>query len=191
MTKTFRVPLFVRVGNAITTLLLRRGVRLATNTLLTVPGRKSGLPRTTPVTMVEYDGGRYVQSPFGEVDWVRNLRAAGTATLTRGRHIETVSAIEPTAEEAVPILRQAVTIAPAVIRSYFDVTPAAPLEEIVRETRRHPVFELINATAGGAAAMRPSASTCADGPGAAHCGEPSITATRRKFRSLALATIAS
>ena len=164
MAKTFRIPLFVRAGNAITTL-LRRGVGMATTTLLTVPGRKSGLPRTTPVTVIEHDGGRYVQSPFGEVDWVRNLRAAGTATLTRGRHIETVSAIELTAKEAAPILRHALTIAPAVIRSYFDVTPDTPLEEIVREARRHPVFELIGAAAGDAAAMRPSPSTCADGRG--------------------------
>src|SRR5690242_13135955 len=79
MTNKFQPPFFLRAGNAIMTLLLRRGVKLATNTLLTVPGRKSGLPRTTPVTLIERDGRRYVQSPFGEVDWVRNLRAAGTA----------------------------------------------------------------------------------------------------------------
>src|SRR6266536_2532100 len=114
MATTFRPPLFIRLGNALTTMLLRRVVRMATTTLLTVPGRKSGLPRTTPVTVIEHDGGRYVQSPFGEVDWVRNLRAAGTATLTRGRHSETVSAIELTAEQAAPILRHALTIAPAV-----------------------------------------------------------------------------
>jgi deazaflavin-dependent oxidoreductase (nitroreductase family) len=165
MATTFRVPLLIRAGNAITTLLLRRGVRMGTNTLLTVPGRKSGLPRTTPVTVIEHDGRRYVQSPFGEVDWVRNLRAAGTATLTRGRHCETVSAIELAAEEAAPILRRALTMAPAVIRSYFDVTPDAPLEELVREARRHPFFELVSATAGDAAAMRLPSSTRADGPG--------------------------
>lgn len=146
-TTRFRVPLFLRVGNAITTLLLRRGVKLATNTLLTVPGRKSGLSHTTPVTIIEHAGRRYVQSPFGEVDWVRNLRAAGTATLTRGRQVETVSASELTAEEAVPILRRALTMAPAVIRSHYAVTPDAPLEALVAEARRHPVFELIGAEA--------------------------------------------
>src|SRR3954447_10951557 len=119
--KRFRVPLFVRIGNAIMSLLLRGGVRIATNILLTVPGRTSGLPRTTPVTVIEHAGGRYVQSPFGEVDWVRNLRAAGSATLTRGRHTETVSAVELTPEEAAPVLRRALTLAPAAIRSYYDV----------------------------------------------------------------------
>src|SRR2546430_15997883 len=33
---------------------------------------------------------------FGTVNWVRNLRAAGEATLTRGRRTETVSARELT-----------------------------------------------------------------------------------------------
>jgi len=166
MAKTFRAPPFLRFGNAITSVLLRRGVKIATMTLLTVPGRKSGLPRTTPVAVVDHQGRRYVQSPYGEVDWVRNLRAAGTATLTRGRHTETIAAIELTAEEAAPILKHVVSIAPAILRAYYDVTPDAPLAEFVREARRHPFFELISATAGDAAARRPSASTRADGPGA-------------------------
>lgn len=157
MATKFRVPLFLRVGNAITTLLLRRGVKLATNTLLTVPGRKSGLLRTTPVTIIDRDGRRYVQSPFGEVDWVRNLRAAGMATLTRGQHVETVLAIELTAEEAAPVLRQALTMAPALIRSHYDVTVDAPFEAIVAEARRHPVFELIGTEAGGATRRLPAA----------------------------------
>jgi deazaflavin-dependent oxidoreductase (nitroreductase family) len=153
MAKTFRLPLFIRVGNALTTPLLRRGIRMATTTLLTVPGRKSGLPRTTPVTVIEHDGGRYVQSPFGEVDWVRNLRAAGTATLTRGRHSETVSAHELTAEQAAPILRHALVILPAVLRSYYDATPDSPLEEIVREAPRHPTFALLTAAPRPASAI--------------------------------------
>jgi deazaflavin-dependent oxidoreductase (nitroreductase family) len=139
----FRLPLFVRIGNAVTSILLRRGLKLSTTTLLTVPGRKSGLPRTTPITIVEHDGGRYIQSPFGEVDWVRNLRAAGTATLSRGRHVETVRAVELTPEQAAPVLRHALTIAPGMIRAYFEVTAESPLEEIAREAARHPAFELI------------------------------------------------
>jgi deazaflavin-dependent oxidoreductase (nitroreductase family) len=147
MAKSFRIPLFVRLGNALMTPLLRRGVRMATNVLFTVPGRKSGVLRTTPVTVIEYDGGRYVQSPFGEVDRVRNLRAAGTATLARGRRTETVSAIELSAEEAEPILRHALTIAPATLRPYFDFTAESSLEEIAREAPRHATFALTRATA--------------------------------------------
>src|SRR5919201_1013491 len=63
-------------------------------TLLTVAGRKSGRPRTTPVTVItDPDGHRWLIAPFGEVNWVRNLRAAGTATLRSGRRSETIRAI--------------------------------------------------------------------------------------------------
>jgi deazaflavin-dependent oxidoreductase (nitroreductase family) len=153
MASTFRLPLFIRLGNALMRLLLRRGVRIGTNTLLTVPGRKSGLPRTTPVTVIQHAGRRYIQSPFGDVDWVRNLRAAGSATLSRGRHVESVVATELSAEEAAPVLKHALAMAPAPIRSYFEVTADSPLEEIVREAPRHPAFELRTATAGSPAAQ--------------------------------------
>jgi deazaflavin-dependent oxidoreductase (nitroreductase family) len=149
MATGFRPPLHLRIGNAVTTLLLRRGIGMGTNTLLTVPGRKSGVPRTTPITVIEHEGRRYVQSPFGEVDWVRNLRAAGTATLTRGRHVEAVRARELTPEEAAPILKAALTLAPGLIRSHYHVADDAPLADLVREAGRHPCFELVG-TAGAA-----------------------------------------
>ena len=148
MAKPFRPPLFIRLGNLLTSTFLRLGVRIATNTLLTVPGRKSGLPRTTPVTIIEYEGGRYIQSPFGEVDWVRNLRAAGSGTLTRGRHVEKVTATELSPEEAAPILTQALAMAPSVIRAYYHVESDAPHHEMVREARRHPFFKLTGTTSG-------------------------------------------
>ena len=147
MSAKFRPPRFIRVGNAITTLLLRLGVPMRTNTLLTVAGRKSGVPRTTPVTIIEYGGGRYIQSPFGEVDWIRNLRAAGTATLTRGRHVETISAQELTPEQAAPILKYAVSTAPSMIQAYFNFTADSPLDEVEQDAPRHPTFRLEPATA--------------------------------------------
>jgi deazaflavin-dependent oxidoreductase (nitroreductase family) len=147
MATSFRLPLYVRIGNAIMGLLLRRGVKVATNTLLTVPGRKSGIPRTTPVTIIEHDGGRYLQSPFGEVDWVRNLRAAGRGTLSRGREVEVVRAEQLTAEEAAPVLRAALKLAPAPIRAYYHVEPDAPMDAFVNEARRHPFFRLVSTNA--------------------------------------------
>jgi deazaflavin-dependent oxidoreductase (nitroreductase family) len=149
MATAFRPPWFIKLGNALTTLLLRRGVGMATNVLLTVPGRKSGLPRTTPVTIIHHEGARYVQSPFGDVDWVRNLRAAGSATLTRGSQVETVSATELSPDEAAPILRRVLEMAPALIQKYYDVTAESSLDELVREAPRHPMFRL--AAAGSAA----------------------------------------
>ena len=140
MAKTYRVTFFVRLSNKFAATLLRAGVKLGNMALLSVRGRKSGLPRTTPVTLVVQDGQRWLIALFGEVNWVRNLRAASEATLTLGRHSETISATELTAEEAAPILKQSLSGAPSFLRAYFDVTSASSIEEFVREAPRHPVF---------------------------------------------------
>ncbi len=73
--------------------------------VLTVPGRKTGAPRSTPVTPMTVDGKRYVVAGFPGADWVRNVRAANEVTLTRGRTRERVRMVELSAEEARPLLR--------------------------------------------------------------------------------------
>lgn len=73
--------------------------------VLTVPGRKTGTPRSTPVTPMTLDGKRYVVAGFPGADWVRNVRAAGEVTLERGRNTERVRMVELSAEEAGPVLR--------------------------------------------------------------------------------------
>src|SRR5690348_14341562 len=91
MAKTLQITFFDRVGDAFFMTLLRAGVKIGSMSLLTVRGRKSGLPHTVPVLLVEQDGRRFLVAPYGVVQWVRNVRAAGTATLTRGRRSETIS----------------------------------------------------------------------------------------------------
>ncbi len=146
MAKTYRVNPAVRISNAVVAALLRRGVKMGGNTLLTVPGRKSGQPRTTPVTILEWNGERWLQSPFGEVNWVRNLRAAGRATLTRGRRVEPISVIALSPAEAAPVLKGTLASYPSLIKGYFDVTPESPLADFEREAPRHPMFRVIPAT---------------------------------------------
>jgi deazaflavin-dependent oxidoreductase (nitroreductase family) len=148
MAKTFRAGIGVRLSNAMVTTLLRIGVKMGPMTLLTVRGRKSGQPRTTPVAIGDQNGRRWVISPYGQVDWVRNLRAAGRATLTRGRHSEAIMAVELSPEEAAPLLKESLAGAPPFLRAYFDVAPDAPIEAFEREAPRHPVFLLRAATAG-------------------------------------------
>ena len=80
--------------NPLTRFVLRAGVPLGFNGLLTIRGRKTGLLRTTPIAIIELDGRRWVWSPWGEVNWVRNLRAAGRATITKGGHDEDAQATE-------------------------------------------------------------------------------------------------
>jgi deazaflavin-dependent oxidoreductase (nitroreductase family) len=88
------VPWTVSLFSPILKFLLAAGVPMGFNGLITVRGRKSGLPRTTPVAIIAVSGRRWVWAPWGEVHWVRNLRAAGHATITVRRRNEEVSATE-------------------------------------------------------------------------------------------------
>src|ERR671939_410969 len=81
-----RVPFFVPLFNPFARRLLGAGIPLGPNGLLTVRGRKSGLPRTTPVAVVDINGRRWIIATFGDVNWARNLRADPQATITiKGR----------------------------------------------------------------------------------------------------------
>ena len=89
-----RLPWYVPLFGPIARFLLAAGVPLGFNGLITIPGRTSGVLRTTPVAIIEVSGRRWVWAPWGEVQWVRNLRAAGHATITFRRRNEEVSATE-------------------------------------------------------------------------------------------------
>lgn len=142
MAKTFKATFFLKTFNTMIVALLRAGVKIGNMTLLTVPGRKSGQPRTTPIWVTEHHGQRWVISPYGQVNWVHNLRVASEATLTRAHHTERISAVELSAREAAPMLKQTLATAPSFLLAYFDVTPDSPLEDFEREVPHHPVFLL-------------------------------------------------
>jgi deazaflavin-dependent oxidoreductase (nitroreductase family) len=95
-----RVPSFVGAFNPVARRLLKIGIPLGPNALITVSGRRSGLPRTTPVALVEIRGRRWVIGTFGEVNWVRNLRAARQATIAVGKRREQVTVSELRPSEA-------------------------------------------------------------------------------------------
>lgn len=79
-----------RIGNRVGVRLYRAlGGRLASGRrdvhvlLITTPGRRTGVPRSTCVRFLETDGGLVVWGTGAgaprDPDWFRNLRAAGTA----------------------------------------------------------------------------------------------------------------
>ena len=142
MAAQFRHGLARRAANALLSVLLRLGLGPARTYLLTVAGRRSGAPRTTPVTLVEEGGRRWLVAPYGEVAWVRNLRAAGEATLSRGGRTEAIAIREVNAEEAAPVLKLYVTRVP-ITRPYFDAKPESDLSAFRAEAPRHPVFAIV------------------------------------------------
>src|SRR5882762_5606869 len=114
-----RVPRLVPLFNPVTKVLLAAGVPLGPNGLITIRGRKSGMPRTTPVAIIEVSGRRWVWAPWGEVNWVRNLRAAGHATITVRRRSEEIGATELDEPQRVAFFRD--YLGPLARRTPFGV----------------------------------------------------------------------
>jgi deazaflavin-dependent oxidoreductase (nitroreductase family) len=138
--RTYRLSPIRRLVNRVVAPLTRTPLAPPHTYLLTVPGRTSGRPRSTPVTLIE-NGGRWLVAPYGEVGWVRNARAAGEVTLARRGRTERLRIEEATPEQAAPVLKRYLRMA-VVVRPFFDVRPDASLEDFEAEAERHPVFKL-------------------------------------------------
>ncbi|OLT04967.1 deazaflavin-dependent nitroreductase [Pseudonocardia sp. CNS-004] len=105
-TKNPTPPRWLKPMNKVFLALRRTGLGMKDLPVLTVPGRKSGKPRSTPLSVLEHEGQRYLLEGFPGADWARNVRAArGRATLATGRRTEQVRLVELDAQEALPVLR--------------------------------------------------------------------------------------
>ncbi|MBC7278979.1 nitroreductase family deazaflavin-dependent oxidoreductase [Nocardioides sp.] len=99
-------PRWLKPMNKVFMTLSKTGLGMRELPVLTVPGRKSGKPRSTPLSVLDLDGQRYLLEGFPGADWARNLRAAsGRATLRVGRKTEEVRLVEVEQEEALTVLR--------------------------------------------------------------------------------------
>jgi deazaflavin-dependent oxidoreductase (nitroreductase family) len=105
-TKNPTPPRWLKPMNKVFLALRRTGLGMKDLPVLTVPGRKSGKPRSTPLSVLEHEGQRYLLEGFPGADWARNVRAAGCrATLATGRRSEQVRLVELDVQEALPVLR--------------------------------------------------------------------------------------
>jgi deazaflavin-dependent oxidoreductase (nitroreductase family) len=99
-------PRWLKPMNKVLLAVQRLGLGMKALPVLTVPGRKSGKPRSTPLSVLEHEGQRYLLEGFPGADWARNVRAAnGLATLTTGKRREPVRLVELDPQEALPVLR--------------------------------------------------------------------------------------
>jgi deazaflavin-dependent oxidoreductase (nitroreductase family) len=100
---------------------------------LTVRGRRSGLPITTPLAPFEYEGSRYLVGGGGDTHWVRNLRAAGEGQLRMGgkhQDFRTVEIQGPERDRIVTAYRKSMGRR---FESYFKALP---------NPADHPVFRV-------------------------------------------------
>ncbi len=133
---------FARLQNRASAIAFAAGIVPKRAAALEIPGRRTGRVISFPVAIADFEGERYLVSMLGaNVNWVRNLKAAGgRAVLRHGRresvHLEEV---EPSARA--PILRRYLQVAPGA-RAHIPVDRTAPLTEFTRIAADYPVFRI-------------------------------------------------
>lgn len=144
-----RAPARTKVLNPIAMTLMRLGVRPDPRmALLTTVGRKTGREQTTPIGLFQREGCRYIVAAFGEVNWVRNLRVSGTASITKDKRRTTYRAEHVCGDEAALVLRDCLRaylpspLAGPMLRRRIAVDGDAPLDVLRIEALRTPVFRL-------------------------------------------------
>lgn len=143
MTVEGRLPGWLKIANPVIVALQRRGLAFGTMHVLTVPGRRSGKPRTTPVSPLTVDGRRYIIAGLEESDWVKNVRASGWAILARGRKEERVGFVELPVEERAQILREFPRKVPHGVQFFRQLYGvSADPEEFASLAPRCPVFRV-------------------------------------------------
>lgn len=143
------------VANRVVRWLTRHGVSLWGSRILQVPGRRSGALQQVPVNLLVLDGRRFLVSPRGNTQWVRNVRAAGGATLRVGRRTEDVALVELPVEHRVPVLRAYVSRWAWEVGRLLDGLSARSTDaELLAAAPGVPAFEVKSPDAAGA---RPAA----------------------------------
>jgi hypothetical protein len=138
------LPWWLGPASRLNLLVLRLGLRIGTQHILSLPGRMTGRMRSTPVSAVTLDGVRYVVSGEG-LAWVKNARVAGWGELLRARRRERVSLTELPPDERGPILRAFWHQVPAgrsFIARLFGLAPDASADDFEAAAPRCPVFRI-------------------------------------------------
>jgi deazaflavin-dependent oxidoreductase (nitroreductase family) len=123
--------------------LTRLGVGIAGSRILEVRGRTTGEPRRNPVNPLTLGNSRYLVSPRGHTQWVRNLRARGEGRLLLGRREQAFTAVELADDEKPPILRAYLERWKWEVGAFFGgVGPDSTDEELRAIAPDHPVFRI-------------------------------------------------
>jgi deazaflavin-dependent oxidoreductase (nitroreductase family) len=123
--------------------LTRRGMSVMGTRKLRVVGRASGAVRSTVVNLLEVDGRKYLVSPRGHTQWVRNLRVAGAGDLRVGRHVEPFTAAEVADADKAPVVQAYLERWAWEVGQFFEgLDRHATADEVLAVAPDFPVFAL-------------------------------------------------
>jgi hypothetical protein len=132
-----------RVFNPLIARMTKMGISMWGSRVLSVPGRTSGIARTTPVNVLTIGDVRYLVAPRGQAQWVKNVRVAGGCTLSVGRRHEQVRLIEIADTDKPEILRSYLRRWKWEVGQFFEgVGPDATDEQLLAIAPGYPVFRL-------------------------------------------------
>lgn len=133
-----------KVLNSIASFLIGTvGLNLQGAMILDVRGRRSGRVSSRPVNPLTLGSGRYLLSPRGETQWVKNIRAAEGGSLRRGRTSEAFRVEEVPDGEKLPVMRAYLDRWGWQVKSIMGVDKDASDEELRRIAPEHPVFRIV------------------------------------------------
>jgi deazaflavin-dependent oxidoreductase (nitroreductase family) len=110
--------------------------------LLRVRGRRSGEWRSAAVAVLTVGGHDFLMSAYGQTEWSRNLRAAGTAQLTRRRRTETITVEEVPAEDVPALMTE-------YLRQFGKLPTVGKTFDALPDAADHPTFRITSAATAG------------------------------------------
>ena len=134
--------LVTHVFNPMASIPARLGLSIRGAQVLTVAGRTTGKPRSTPVNPLEHEGATYLVAPRGDTQWVRNLRAAGEGELRLGRRVRRVQVSELDDADKPPLLHAYLDRWARETSAMFGADGSTSLEELEKIAGDHPVFRV-------------------------------------------------
>jgi deazaflavin-dependent oxidoreductase (nitroreductase family) len=134
----------VEVVNRAVAVATRLGLSVWGSRVLRVRGRRTGKWRSTPVNLLTVGEKRYLVSPKGETQWVRNIRVSQSGELLLGKRTEAITVVEVPDTDKPRILRAYIKRWKAEVGVFFGgVSADSSDEELRRIAPAHPVFRIL------------------------------------------------
>ena len=137
-----------RVMNKMGAAIASMGVTSNIMVTLETTGRTSGRTISQPMVVAVVDRQRYLVSMLGvNVNWVKNVRAAGGKAALRSGSREEIKLEEVPIDQRAPILKVYLKRAPGA-RPHIPVDNDAPLEDFEKVAADFPVFKVASLQKG-------------------------------------------